>query len=93
MNDIDNSFIAHNVPRLLSSSTVPYIRSAQLRGTLFQQAEDHGAISAIFTDFPVDHEEPEAVLQVYKKLGKWRLGDLPERCEFVLVLPLRDRAI
>ena len=71
----------------LQSSTVKYLRQAQLRGALFEPNVEDGAVSLADTTFFVDHGEPEEVLSSYVEQKKWSLGPLREGHEFLLVLP------
>ncbi|KAG1882072.1 hypothetical protein F4604DRAFT_1577611 [Suillus subluteus] len=70
------------------SSPISYLKAAQLRGSLFQDSCDNGAISSVFTEFYVDHTEPLAVLEQYKKKGQWCLGELLDGHEFLTVFPI-----
>ena len=81
------SYIQENAPMALQSSTVKYLRQAQLRGALFEPNVEDGAVSLADTTFFVDHGEPEEVLSSYVKQEKWSLGPLREGHEYLLVLP------
>ncbi|KAI1787567.1 hypothetical protein LXA43DRAFT_706421 [Ganoderma leucocontextum] len=86
ISSISLSYIQENAPKALQSSTVKYLRQAQLKGSLFETVDD-GAISLVDTTFYVDHGEPEEVLSSYVAENKWLVGILREGHEFLLVLP------
>ncbi|CAL1698875.1 unnamed protein product [Somion occarium] len=86
--EVDLEFIREHGPSILSVSPVRYVQSAKQRGALFQDCPDEGVISTLDTDFPVDHGEPEAALETYINSGRWRLGKLPQRHEYLLILPM-----
>jgi hypothetical protein len=56
--------------------------------SLFTEGCTSGAISAVYTEFYVDHEEPLSALEVFKEEGKWFLGELLEGHEFLIILPI-----
>lgn len=60
----------------------------QLHGSLFEVGCTSGAVSAVYTEFYVDHEEPLSALEVFKEQGKWFLGELLEGHEFLIILPI-----
>lgn len=70
------AFIRDNAEGILASSNVGYLKAAPLRGALFEENCDSGAVSSVFTKFYVDHTEPLKVLAQYKGKGQWCLGDL-----------------
>ncbi|KAG1847646.1 hypothetical protein DFJ58DRAFT_663154 [Suillus subalutaceus] len=86
--DIELDFIRQHAKGILASSPISYLKAAQLRGSLFQDSCDNGAISSVFTKFYVDHTEPLAVLEQYKKTGQWCLGELLNGHEFLAVFPI-----
>lgn len=86
--EVDLEFMREHGPSILSVSPVRYVQSAKQRGALFQDCPDEGVISTLDTDFPVDHGEPEAALETYINSGRWRLGKLPQRHEYLLILPM-----
>lgn len=83
---------------VMESAPVEYVRKAELRGRLFgeQVAEEvegmgmashGGCVAWANTGFYIDHAEVREVLRRFEAEGKkWRLGDLPVGCEFVLVV-------
>ncbi|OAX31111.1 hypothetical protein K503DRAFT_750862 [Rhizopogon vinicolor AM-OR11-026] len=48
---------------ILASSSISYLKAAELRGNLFQADCDSGAVSSVFTSFYVDHVEPLEALE------------------------------
>ncbi|KAG1834560.1 hypothetical protein EV424DRAFT_1478438, partial [Suillus variegatus] len=86
--DVELDFIHQHAKGILASSPISYLKAAQLRGSLFQDSCDSDAISSVFTKFYVDHTEPLAVLEQYKKKGQWCLGELLDGHEFLAVFPI-----
>ncbi|KAI0309333.1 hypothetical protein OF83DRAFT_1072201 [Amylostereum chailletii] len=85
--DVDLEFIKGNADAILQSTSIDYLKTAQLRGSLFEQNPvDATAVSSAFTEFYVDHDEPLDALKRCK--GNWPLGSLIEGHEFFLVLKL-----
>ncbi|KAJ5551758.1 hypothetical protein N7535_000299 [Penicillium sp. DV-2018c] len=89
---IDLGFIGKNANETMSTSPVPYIRDAELCGTVFIADDTTGMVSGVNTKFFVDHEEPLKVLRVVEKEWDWPLGQLAEGHEYLLVLPARRLA-
>ncbi|KAG1777586.1 hypothetical protein EV702DRAFT_1197205 [Suillus placidus] len=77
--DINLNFIREHASGILASSHISYLRAAQLRGTLFEDDCDSGAISSVFTKFYVDHTEPLKVMSQYQARDQWCLGELLDR--------------
>ena len=90
---IDLTFCKDNAKAIIEVSPVKYVRGMQLRGSLFENtvgiAAEPGAISTVYTEFFVDHNEPLAALKIFKDSGKWCLGELLEGHEFLIILPIR----
>jgi hypothetical protein len=82
---IDTKFICDNAKKILEASPVGYLKSAKLRGSLFQDDHNSGVISSVDTQFYVDHKEPLEALEVYKGEGRWCLGELLDGHEFLVV--------
>ncbi|KAK7690439.1 hypothetical protein QCA50_005537 [Cerrena zonata] len=83
---LDLDFIRNQGPTVLASATVDYLKTGQLRGSLFDPKDASGAVSTIFTNFYVDHAEPLSVLgDVISKHGKWPLGSLLDGHEFLVI--------
>ncbi|KIM91127.1 hypothetical protein PILCRDRAFT_1330 [Piloderma croceum F 1598] len=85
---IDLDFIHTNAEKVLTASNISYLKSAQPCGTLFQVDCDTGAVSSMFTEFYVDHEEPLEVLDKFKAHGQWCLGELLEGHEYLALFPV-----
>ncbi|KAH7915090.1 hypothetical protein BJ138DRAFT_1176864 [Hygrophoropsis aurantiaca] len=99
---LDTQFIADYARSVLGAAPVGYIRSAELRGSLFGKgggdsvsAPGDGVVSSVFTDFYVDHDEPLAVLRAFRDKRKgegegagWQLGELLDGHEFLLLAPV-----
>jgi hypothetical protein len=88
---IDTMFIRANAQKILDASTVGYLKSATLRGSLFEETADPGIISSIYCDtgFLLNRQEPLEVVEHYKKAGRWCLGKLIDGHHFIILLPLR----
>lgn len=84
---INLSFAQANAKSILERSPVPYVRTMRLYGSLFVSDCNTGAISSVFTNFYVDHQEPLEALAAYKASGNWVLGELLEGHEYLLILP------
>lgn len=63
---METHFMRDHAAGILSTTNVEYLKSAQLRGSLFQNDYSPGIVSSVFTEFYVDHGEPLAALQEYK---------------------------
>lgn len=85
------SFIHDNASKVMKQSPIEYVRSAVLRGTLFDIADTSGAISSVCTDFFVDHVKPLAALRWIQENMEWPLDELLEGHEFLLILETRFR--
>ncbi|KIM82894.1 hypothetical protein PILCRDRAFT_820189 [Piloderma croceum F 1598] len=84
---IDLAFMKSNAIKVLGPTPVEYLKSPYLRGTLFEdQPIDPTAISSIFTEFYVDHQEPLEVLKKYE--STWPLGALLDGHEFFVLVKL-----
>ncbi|EFQ88892.1 hypothetical protein PTT_15032 [Pyrenophora teres f. teres 0-1] len=82
----DLEFMRVNARGFMGASPVAYVRDAVLRGQLFDGQDTSGAVSAVDTQFYVDHAEPLGVLEVVKQERGWLLGELLEGFEFLLIL-------
>jgi hypothetical protein len=83
---IDLNLIRDNATKILEATNVEYLKSAEIRGDLFQDGPNGGAVSSVFTNFFVDHAEPLEVLKHYKSHKGWCLGELLEGHEFLVIL-------
>lgn len=88
MGNIDTNFIAQNATRVLASSPVSYLKTSEPRGSLFQNESESDVVSSIATKFPTNHAEPLAVLEKFVSEGRWRLGNLEENDEFLVIVPV-----
>lgn len=77
---------------ILGASPVRYVREARLRGSLFDEGDLTGLISAVDTGFFVDHEEPLDALHFVREEMDWPLGDLLDGHEFILIVQAKHRA-
>lgn len=87
---IDLTFCKQNAKLILEASPVEYVKSMELRGALFQDECATGAISSVFTNFYVDHDEPLQALATYKARGSWVLGELFDGHEYLIILPIHQ---
>jgi len=85
---VDLEFIRDNAEKVLAASEISYLKSAKPRGTIFQAGCDTGAVSSVFTEFYVDHEEPLEVLDKFKARGNWCLGELLDGHEYLALFPV-----
>ncbi|KAJ6504132.1 hypothetical protein C8R47DRAFT_1104376 [Mycena vitilis] len=86
----DLEFIKAHAHEVISSTDVAYLKGAQLRGSLLHdqdETEEGGAVSCVFTNFYVDHEEPLQARKIWEAKHDmvWPLGVLPEGHEFFCV--------
>ena len=82
------NFIRDNAEKVLAASDAKYLKVAQPRGCIFQEDDDSGAISSVFTEFYVDHNEPSEALAKFKAKGKWCLGELLDGHEYLAIFPV-----
>lgn len=75
----------------MSASPIPYIRDAELRGTIFGSDDTTGIVSGVNTKFFVDHEEPLDALRLVQEDWQWPLGDLPDGYEYLIIMPAKQR--
>ncbi|KAF9220823.1 hypothetical protein BS17DRAFT_738892 [Gyrodon lividus] len=87
---IDLSFCCQNAKAIIDRVPVEYVRTMELRGSLFEPTCASGTICCVFTGFYVDHSEPLEVLAAYQSGGQWVLGDLLDRHEFLVILPVQE---
>jgi hypothetical protein len=81
----------------MASCPIEYVRNSTLRGTLFSDMDNiedidgKAVVSCADTGFWVDHQESEEALKALKAKGvKWPLGELPEGCEFLVLVEVRN---
>lgn len=98
-------FIRKHISQVLHGSSIAYLRSTKLHGSLFaasntsgeyeDEDENDGTICCVETEFFMEHEEALQALdylETHKKI-QWPLGDLLEGSEFVLLVENMDRAV
>ena len=55
---------------------------------MFEGTPEAGVVSCMYTEFFVDHREPLAALDVYKKkAGGWQLDELLDGHEYLVIVP------
>jgi hypothetical protein len=82
---VDLSIAKADATKTMDTSPVEYVRTAKLRGSLFDDNTADGTVSCADTNFFVDHTEPlEALAAVHAKGTSWPFGDLPEGFEFLV---------
>ncbi|CAD0108352.1 unnamed protein product [Aureobasidium uvarum] len=76
--------ISDRIRDIMASCPVNYVRTAELRGSLFDSDVDDGTVFCADTKFFVDHAEPDTALKTVQSKGiKWPFGRLPEGHEFL----------
>jgi hypothetical protein len=75
---------------IMDVSPVDYVRSTNTVGLLFGTNDSGDAISCGFTDFYIDHEEPDNVLENLKKTRVWPLGTLPGGHEYLVLVKAEE---
>lgn len=88
---ISIDFIGENAKLVMSASPIPYIRDAELRGSVFDANDTSGIVSGVNTNFFVDHEEPSDALQSVQEELEWPLGGLPDGCEYLIIMEAKKR--
>ncbi|KAH8731829.1 hypothetical protein GQ44DRAFT_603835, partial [Phaeosphaeriaceae sp. PMI808] len=76
INTVSLDFIREHAEPIMKASPVDYIRSAKLRGKIFDPEDSSGLVSSVDTNFFVDHEEPLEALTWVKENKEWPLGHL-----------------
>ena len=80
-------FIRENAEEVIRASPIPYVRGAELHGSIFEPGDLSGLVCGVDNRFFVDHGEPDETLRRVRETRKWPLGELPEGHEYLLVLP------
>lgn len=83
LENVDLEMIREHASGIMAASPVRYVREAVLAGSIFGKEVD-GSVCCADTKFYVDHEEPMSVLDEVKSKRIWRLGELPEGCEWLV---------
>jgi hypothetical protein len=91
VNTVRLDFIKENAEAIMKTSPIRYVKNAKLCGSLFNPEDASGLVSAVNTDFWVDHTEPLEALAWARDVGDWPLGELHDGHEFILVLEARRR--
>ena len=89
IHSVDLKFCQLNAKFILEASPIEYVQKMMLCGSLFEDNCTTGAVSSVFTNFYVDHEEPLEVLAAYRTRGQWVLGDLDGH-EYLIILPVHQ---
>ncbi|KAI9819308.1 MAG: hypothetical protein M1827_007465 [Pycnora praestabilis] len=85
--DVNLEMTRDHARSLMASCPVTYVSEAKIRGALFGDEVDDGSISCADTGFWVDHTEPLEALNVVREKGiTWPLGELPDGCEFLVLI-------
>jgi hypothetical protein len=63
---LDLTFCQRNAKSILVGSPVAYVKDMELCGSLFEGGCTTGAVSCVFTNFYVDHNQPLEALAAYK---------------------------
>ena len=85
--EIKLEFVKQHARSILQSAPVKYIREAELHGALFDDASIGESISCAFTNFWVEHREPETALGTMRDKGiQWPLGSLPGGHEYLSIV-------
>ncbi|KAL1603762.1 hypothetical protein SLS60_005352 [Paraconiothyrium brasiliense] len=86
--EVDLGMARVHAQGIIDASPVEYVRGAKLTGTLFGigSGMESGTCCAD-TSFWVDHTEPLTALQQVKGRGvQWPFGELPEGCEYIVLV-------
>lgn len=94
MRTLDTKFISANAAIILGSTPISYLKTAKLRGSLFEDAADADTVSSVHTEFYVDHTEPRAALRRWREREgsdiRWPLGSLLDGHEYLMLVPLKE---
>ncbi|RMZ69554.1 amp-binding enzyme [Pyrenophora seminiperda CCB06] len=85
---VDMNMVKEHSAGVMTSSPVKYVREAKLKGSVFGVVNDSddGTVCCADTQFWVDHTEPLAAVAEVKKRGIWPFGELPDGCEFLVLV-------
>ena len=76
---------------IMAASPVNYVKSAKPKGSLFEKGREDGVVCCADTAFWVDHAEPLAALAAVKERDvQWPFGELPEGCEYLVLVKAAD---
>ena len=85
---VNLNFIHDVVTKIISASHINYLKTAQLTGSVFNEGDESGAVSSVFTAFYVDHVEPLEALEKFKLRGRWCLGELLDGHKYLAIFPV-----
>lgn len=85
---LDLNFIRDTASKIISVSPISYLKDAKPTGSIFNEGDETGAVSSLFTQFYVDHVEPLEVLNKFQKRGRWGLGELLDGHEYLVIFPV-----
>ncbi|KAK6001710.1 hypothetical protein QM012_002200 [Aureobasidium pullulans] len=87
LDQVEEYTISFPIRAILASCPVNYVRTAELRGSLFDIEVIDGTVSCADTKFFVDHTEPDTALDAVQSKGiQWPFGRLPEGHEFLVFI-------
>ncbi|KAK3687398.1 hypothetical protein B0T22DRAFT_534810 [Podospora appendiculata] len=86
-------FAREHAAAVMAASPITYVKDAEPRGLLFTAPSGgaDGLVSAVNSNFFVDHDEPLAALEWLTARGLWPLGELRDGHEFLLVFETSRR--
>ena len=89
---VDFDMVRLHAQGIIETSPIEYVRGAKLTGTLFGSGSGiESGFCCADTSFWVDHTEPLAALQQVKDKGvQWPFGELPEGCEYIVLVKGAD---
>ncbi|KIW28090.1 uncharacterized protein PV07_07774 [Cladophialophora immunda] len=87
LEDVNLQVVRDHARGVMASSPVRYVRSATLKGRLFEEDSSQRVFCCADTNFWVDHMEPAEALAAVKARGLgWPFGDLPDGHEYLLLV-------
>ncbi|KAG9577054.1 hypothetical protein KCU86_g9147, partial [Aureobasidium melanogenum] len=69
LDQVEECTISPRIRDIMASCPVNYVRTAKLRGSLFDSKVTDGTVSCADTEFFVDHAEPDAALDAIQSKG------------------------
>ena len=87
------NFIHDVVTKIILASHISYLETAQLTGSVFNEGDESGAVSSVFTAFYVDHVEPLEALEKFKLRGRWCLGELLDGHKYLAIFPVEPLSL
>ncbi|KAH0353079.1 hypothetical protein KCU81_g1851, partial [Aureobasidium melanogenum] len=87
LDQVKECTISPRIRDIVASCPVNYVRTAKLRGSLFDSEVTDGTVSCADTGFFVDHAESDTALDEIQRKGiEWPFGRLPEGHEFLVFI-------